>query len=251
MRGDIEEAIDENKYNHITSTYYLLAHRSLQIEDKAKRTETSLRDVSMPITVQSGTSILPQSLGKSKTYFGTSPPCQQASLSPSYHPSLHMSGQSLQNESDVGEDSSPSSSSSSLYHSANYLHHSNRGDRKMSPPFPREHLTITPRHGFSVAKGGIDTLIEEEERSRSQTTTDDEEDESITSAHIIHPAQIASSWATYYWPLPATGTVITHRCVHAIHAITGNCRVQYNYSDTVLKYIHIFPKKIQIHILGK
>lgn len=193
MRGDIEEAIDENKYNHITSTYYLLAHRSLQIEDKAKRTETSLRDVSMPITVQSGTSILPQSLGKSKTYFGTSPPCQQASLSPSYHPSLHMSGQSLQNESDVGEDSSPSSSSSSLYHSANYLHHSNRGDRKMSPPFPREHLTITPRHGFSVAKGGIDTLIEEEERSRSQTTTDDEEDESITSAHIIHPAQIASS----------------------------------------------------------
>lgn len=99
---------------------------------------------------------------------------------------------------EMNEDSSPASSNSSLYYSGHALHL--KADRKMSPPFPREHLTITPRHGFSVAKGGIDTLIEEEERSRSQTTTDDEDDvimnkqveEDITCARIINPVQLAS-----------------------------------------------------------
>lgn len=213
---EIEEAIDENKYNHITSTYYLLAHRSLEAQRKPSdgclfdeemeagepANKTMLSYTNNPRLPQIPSEHLPQG---SKAYFpySSSPPVQ-ATVVPVAQTGLH--GPSLMaHAEEMNEDSSPASSNSSLYYSghASYV----KGDRKMSPPFPREHLTITPRHGFSVAKGGIDTLIEEEERSRSQTATDDEDDgivneqaeEDITCARIINPVQLASQYVRSYF----------------------------------------------------
>ena len=88
--------------------------------------------------------------------YSVSPPCRQAALLP--HSSTPLDPIRRRTLS-----SSSSEESNSSLHSKN-------------PSFIREHLTITPRHGFSVAHGGIDALIEEEERSKSQTTTDDEGD---------------------------------------------------------------------------
>lgn len=165
--------------------------------------------------IKSGKVLIPQkpenSLQSSLASAASSPPCQQAYLSSSYHPYTHKTlrqlipaNNSISEESsslgNIAEDSeSASSSSSSLPQKiASPAHqHLFHQHKKSSPAYPsREHLTITPRHGFSVVKGGIDTLIEEEERSRSQTTTDDEDDGLLTEEekreHILNPQQLAS-----------------------------------------------------------
>ncbi|XP_039249705.2 uncharacterized protein LOC120327312 isoform X1 [Styela clava] len=201
--AEIEQAINEDKYNHITSTYYLLAHRSLDLQNYMDLKSDKEVPVHIPPSVSNNNLFLPQNAEmlptpKSNNNARASSPPLQAFL-PQFQTTVHAPCLATHSESDIAEDSSPASSNSSLYFpSHSHLH--NKGDKKMSPPFPREHLTITPRHGFSVAKGGMDMLIEEEERSRSQNTTDDEddfalgkqEDEDITCARIINPVQLVA-----------------------------------------------------------
>ena len=46
-------------------------------------------------------------------------------------------------------------------------------------------MTITPRRGFSVAHGGIDTLIEEEERSMTSQCNSSEDEDDVRPQPVV------------------------------------------------------------------
>nr|CAB3266433.1 SNF-related serine/threonine-protein kinase-like [Phallusia mammillata] len=191
---EILTALTEDRYDHITSTYFLLAERSIvqqtnskenqssDEEDLSDDNETSGRfqtSDSRPVTNR----LRPMypdahSSTMQPVALSVSPPCNQATLIPSASVSVPADPARRRTRSSSSEDSN-SSLSTSL-------------ERRSNPSYIREHLTITPRHGFSVAHGGIDTLIEEEERSRSQTTTDDEADAADDIANMVNPKLLAS-----------------------------------------------------------
>ncbi|XP_076800078.1 uncharacterized protein LOC143445102 [Clavelina lepadiformis] len=192
-REEILKALDEDRYDHITSTYFLLAERDLlqqEVNEKpskaqnfssdeelsdsapASRRESFDRNLGKPIPhklrpMHTGV----QNVASCSTHlYSVSPPNK------SFFPPSLASG-------DLGRKRTTSSSSEES--NSSFIH-------AKTASFIREHLTITPRHGFSVAHGGIDTLIEEEERSRSQTTTDDEGDPGDDFGNILNADLLAS-----------------------------------------------------------
>ena len=174
---EIDQALHEDRYDHITSTYFLLAERELlqqelacqpsQMEQDPPASRPSSSSQPIPIKIRSMSESDASTTTKLPTIYSVSPPCKQANLLP---PSLDSARRRTF--------SSSSEESNSSLHAKN-------------PSFIREHLTITPRHNFSVAHGGIDALIEEEERSKSQTTTDDETE--VTEGLVdLNPNALAS-----------------------------------------------------------
>lgn len=177
---EIDQALHEDRYDHITSTYFLLAERALLQQELQSRPSVMEQDPSPapPIPTYSSSQPIPIKIRpmsesdatsgpKLPTIYSVSPPCKQATLLP---PPVDPARRRTV--------SSSSEESNSSLHTKN-------------PSFIREHLTITPRHGFSVAHGGIDALIEEEERSKSQTTTDDETETTEEMADL-NPNALAS-----------------------------------------------------------
>ena len=167
---EIVNAVDEDRYDQITSTYYLLAERCL-----LKQREEMNKKMIIKSSEGSGSS-------QSHLYHHHRKQPHSPCPSSSYAPPVAY----------------PNTSGAKPRHHHNFQQHQPRhrsnscsldDSSSKAPLYIREHLTITPRRGFSVARGGIDTLIEEEERSRSQTTTDDEEaDDDVN----INPNVLAS-----------------------------------------------------------
>ena len=140
---------------------------AMEEEDEPEIRFTPSQPIPARVRARSDTDIPVAS--KLHTIYSVSPPCRQANL---------LSPPTSLDPARRRTFSSSSEESCSSTHTKN-------------PSFIREHLTITPRHGFSVAHGGINTLIEEEERSKSQTTTDDEA-EIVEDIGDLNPNALAS-----------------------------------------------------------
>nr|XP_002120588.1 SNF-related serine/threonine-protein kinase-like [Ciona intestinalis] len=178
---EILKSLEEDRYDHITSTYFLLAEQNLMQQEESKsnsKKNQTLLDVDIS-TITATTNIPIQTynpdLSNTTSKLSVSPPQKQSTLL------------SYSMPSDVARSRTASSSSEDSVNLS-----SRAAERRSSPSYIREHLTITPRHGFSVVRGGIDTLIEEEERSRSQTTTDDEADNAEDITNMVNPNVLAS-----------------------------------------------------------
>ena len=191
-------ALKEDRYDRITSTYFLLAERELQdSENGSSNANSSDDDISDDNDCESKNAVsdarpIPNKLrpmypDKQTTrgtaaFLSISPPCNQAAPLPPTSAVPSSAATTLEVSRHRTRSSSSEESNSSLSTSV---------ERKSSS-YIREHLTITPRHGFSVAHGGINALLEEEERSRSQTTTDEENDLSDDIGNMVNPSLLAT-----------------------------------------------------------